>query len=331
MGLEEERRLCYVALTRARKRLFLTDSEGFNQNGKQKNPSRFLFEMGEDNYERIGIIPQELLNNTNNVMKNKVDIDNIELKKVGDIVEHKLYGKGVVEEVLKTRQSYKIKFDNCGNRYIQFAYFNNDNNGIKINTSNYYKNIKNGLNDNIHKGDLKVNDDKKHTSDNNENDNVFNYDELKTDNKQYASLWDDPSVPKTGWICVDIVDLGKPSKVCEMCSKQELRYVHYMKHPNYRMLRVGCICAGKMEGDIEKAKKREEDLKRENSRLDTFLRKEWKLSLKGNKYIKFNNHIIVLYYNPKNNKYNFSVDNVFDNEGYSTEKEAKLAAFNKCI
>ena len=29
-GLEEERRLAYVAFTRARKQLFLTDSEGFS-------------------------------------------------------------------------------------------------------------------------------------------------------------------------------------------------------------------------------------------------------------------------------------------------------------
>ena len=42
MGLEEERRLCYVAITRAKKGLFLLDSEGYAQNGKEKLPSRFL-------------------------------------------------------------------------------------------------------------------------------------------------------------------------------------------------------------------------------------------------------------------------------------------------
>ena len=45
-GLEEERRLCYVALTRAQKYLFLMDSEGVSQNGMKKLPSRFLREIG---------------------------------------------------------------------------------------------------------------------------------------------------------------------------------------------------------------------------------------------------------------------------------------------
>lgn len=49
LGLEEERRLCYVAITRAQEFLYLTDSEGQSQNGIKKLPSRFLFEIGEQN------------------------------------------------------------------------------------------------------------------------------------------------------------------------------------------------------------------------------------------------------------------------------------------
>ena len=45
LGLEEERRLCYVAITRARQRLFLMDAEGFSPNGNKKLPSRFLTEI----------------------------------------------------------------------------------------------------------------------------------------------------------------------------------------------------------------------------------------------------------------------------------------------
>ena len=47
-GLEEERRLMYVAITRAEKALFLTDSEGYNYTTRtDKFPSRFISEIGE--------------------------------------------------------------------------------------------------------------------------------------------------------------------------------------------------------------------------------------------------------------------------------------------
>lgn len=60
-GLEEERRLCFVAMTRAMKRLYLTESEGTSgQSPRKKQPSRFIFEIGEERYRRIGTIPKEL-------------------------------------------------------------------------------------------------------------------------------------------------------------------------------------------------------------------------------------------------------------------------------
>ena len=45
--VEEERRLFYVALTRAKKQLFLTNS-GQNEEGKEQLPSRFIFEIPEE-------------------------------------------------------------------------------------------------------------------------------------------------------------------------------------------------------------------------------------------------------------------------------------------
>lgn len=43
--LEEERRLCYVAMTRAKERLFLTSADNYG-GVRKKKPSRFLIEMG---------------------------------------------------------------------------------------------------------------------------------------------------------------------------------------------------------------------------------------------------------------------------------------------
>ena len=54
-ALEEERRLCFVAVTRAKKRLYLTESEGFGVKGFSKVPSRFLFDIDKSLLEQIGV------------------------------------------------------------------------------------------------------------------------------------------------------------------------------------------------------------------------------------------------------------------------------------
>jgi hypothetical protein len=69
-------------------------------------------------------------------------------------------------------------------------------------------------------------------------------------------------VPHTGWECVGVDDLGDRFRVCEMCELQKLRYVHHMWHPDYpEVLEVGCVCAGKMEKDSERATRREREMK----------------------------------------------------------------------
>lgn len=49
--LEEERRLCYVAFTRAEDRLYLSDSAGFGYDGTSRCPSRFLLNAGAEHVE----------------------------------------------------------------------------------------------------------------------------------------------------------------------------------------------------------------------------------------------------------------------------------------
>ena len=54
-----------------------------------------------------------------------------------------------------------------------------------------------------------------------------------------------------------------------------------MEHPRYHSLTAGCVCAGRMEGDIEAAKRREADYKNRESRRASFFKKKWKHSKKG--------------------------------------------------
>ncbi|WP_027120627.1 ATP-dependent helicase [Mycoplasmopsis lipofaciens] len=98
-ALEEERRLAYVALTRARDRLFISDSRGFliGTNHK-KNPSRFISEMGIDlkNY----IIKEETINIDYSEITDEKKLRAINKNiLVGDVISHTYFGEGTVLQV----------------------------------------------------------------------------------------------------------------------------------------------------------------------------------------------------------------------------------------
>lgn len=120
-GEEEERRLMYVAVTRAEKALFLTESEGFNRSTKSsKYPSRFLMEIGDNLLEVEGDIDPILLEGTKNLVKqieNEINPDITSLFAIGDKVVHKVFGIGEIIEVTPERNSYKVQFEK-GSRNI---------------------------------------------------------------------------------------------------------------------------------------------------------------------------------------------------------------------
>lgn len=142
------------------------------------------------------------------------------------------------------------------------------------------------------------------------------------------NLWKRDDVPHSGWKCVGVEDLGTPVGICEMCGYQIIRYAHHMEHPDYRNLSVGCVCAGKMEGDVEGAKQRENEFKNKQSRRVNFFKRKWKRSKKGNEYLKIDGHIIVLYHVSKpRESWKISIDNEFCKEGYPTREKALAAVF----
>lgn len=120
-GEEEERRLMYVAVTRAEKALFLTESEGFNRSTKSsKYPSRFLMEIGDNLLEVEGDIDPILVEGTKNLVKqieNEINPNIKSLFAIGDKVVHKVFGIGEIIEITPERDSYKVQFEK-GSRNI---------------------------------------------------------------------------------------------------------------------------------------------------------------------------------------------------------------------
>lgn len=379
MGLEEERRLCYVAITRAEKRLFLLDSEGFTQNGKQKLPSRFLKEIGEENYIRVGTISKELQYNADRYAAQLYDEPVVTLPKTaGTRVTHPAFGEGEILGFGRNYNSYRVKFDKLASeREISVDFFNKPRALPQLPVATpeepaqlpqptekkteipkeepalvHEEKAEIPTEEPVQPAEEPLVEEQPQQEEVPATDPLDGYEEVDTFNLQaeesgqaatdikppankpqqpnledYDNLWKRDDVPKTGWVCTGITDLGEPVGVCEMCGHQIIRYVHHMIHPNFRSLGVGCICAGKMEGSIEQAKKREQDFKSKESRRESFKNRRWKTSKNSNSYIKIKDHLVVLYYNKNYNNWKYSLDNQFCPEVYHTREEAIDAAF----
>ncbi|MDR2141062.1 MAG: UvrD-helicase domain-containing protein [Deltaproteobacteria bacterium] len=107
--LEEERRLAYVAMTRAIDGLYLTDSAGRTNDGRFKRPSRFIGEIGKKHLTFVRPVDDELLG------IGRVRARNIprpsDLLREGDLVNHKAMGQGRIIKVDLENYVYVIKFD----------------------------------------------------------------------------------------------------------------------------------------------------------------------------------------------------------------------------
>lgn len=115
-GLEEERRLMYVAVTRAQDGLFLTESEGFSHSEKGlKHPSRFIGEIKKNLYVCEGDVDEFLIGRIGGRIssenENLVDNKNKKRINVGDKVKHPVFGRGMIVEVREKDNCYVVLFN----------------------------------------------------------------------------------------------------------------------------------------------------------------------------------------------------------------------------
>lgn len=113
-GMEEERRLAFVAVTRAEKALYITESEGRNFDGSPRYPSRFILDVDD------GLICHEgLRESLITEAREKIDSANRflipdgegDMLSVSQRVFHKIFGEGVIIDVNLESHSYAVKFD----------------------------------------------------------------------------------------------------------------------------------------------------------------------------------------------------------------------------
>ena len=114
--LEEERRLAYVAFTRAEKALFLSESEGYLKNGGITYPSRFIFNIDKNLLKYNAELPIELVDNSRELIESSEVNLYRELSKAqfnkGDCISHDIFGVGIINDIDRNKYSYIIKFNN---------------------------------------------------------------------------------------------------------------------------------------------------------------------------------------------------------------------------
>ena len=129
--LEEERRLCYVGVTRAMQRLYLTYAESRRINGSEtyNRQSRFIGEIPEDVIEEVrlsGTITQPASSYENQTLVARIanEVSGTELK-LGQRVLHQKFGEGVIlnYEGKGSTARIQVNFDN-GSKWLVMAYAN---------------------------------------------------------------------------------------------------------------------------------------------------------------------------------------------------------------
>ena len=130
--MEEERRLCYVAITRAKRRLTITCAHQRMLYGRTtvSRPSRFLAEIPEELVERKQHTqprfvqqakprPRPTMPHSDTLGSHHASGPVIDFRK-GDTVEHDVFGRGLVLSVLPTGNDkmLEIAFDQIGTKRL---------------------------------------------------------------------------------------------------------------------------------------------------------------------------------------------------------------------
>lgn len=151
-----------------------------------------------------------------------------------------------------------------------------------------------------------------------------------------GSLWNHAGIPHKGWTLIDVIDVrddGQPEEetdyeVCMMCGNEKIRFVHILTHPDHKgEFRVGCTCAEKMTNDYVNPSRAEGELKKRWAKLQTWLKKEWKVNKTGNQYLSLNGHYLLLYKDSKSGKYRLKIDQRFGKHDFADQQAAKIALF----
>ena len=126
--LEEERRLCYVGMTRAMNKLYLCHAESRRLYGQQKyhRPSRFLRELPSDCIEAVRLQSQVSVTTPTGRFSADILNDNFNQSglQLGQRVQHAKFGAGTIinYEGSGAQCRIQVNFDDLGSKWLVASY-----------------------------------------------------------------------------------------------------------------------------------------------------------------------------------------------------------------
>ncbi len=118
-GLEEERRLCYVGMTRAMQHLYMTYAEVRRLHGKEvyHRPSRFLAEIPSECLEEVRMKAKISMPSSSVSVSSGLDEYGI---RIGQPVTHRQFGTGIVLqcEGRGAHARIQVRFENAGTKWL---------------------------------------------------------------------------------------------------------------------------------------------------------------------------------------------------------------------
>jgi DNA helicase-2/ATP-dependent DNA helicase PcrA len=131
-GLEEERRLCYVGITRAKQTLFITHAEQRRLHGMDNfsQPSRFIAEIPNEHIEevrpRVQVTrPMRPAPSTNRRAASTAAGSELGIR-LGQRVRHQKFGEGVILncEGQGAHARVQVNFESAGTKWLVLSYAN---------------------------------------------------------------------------------------------------------------------------------------------------------------------------------------------------------------
>ncbi|MGO5131552.1 ATP-dependent helicase [Mitsuokella jalaludinii] len=124
-AMEEERRLAFVAMTRAEKGLYLSDAEGLHIDGSLRYPSRFIFDIEPELLEFTAPLPEKLVRDAKDYIcassRRLLRQAEPAAFREGTRITHRVFGDGTIVALDAEKGAYVIHFDELAtNRSISF-------------------------------------------------------------------------------------------------------------------------------------------------------------------------------------------------------------------
>jgi DNA helicase-2/ATP-dependent DNA helicase PcrA len=126
-GMEEERRLAFVAMTRAEHSLYISSASGSDFKGEIRYPSRFILDIEADRLSFVKPLREELVKDLRDYAQKTLTANEKGKSEssshfdAGTKISHPILGIGEIISVDEENSAYEIKFDKLPtNRVVSF-------------------------------------------------------------------------------------------------------------------------------------------------------------------------------------------------------------------